>query len=176
MHLRTFCSLAILGSAAMALAAPASAQDSTFTRHKYEACVEAPSPEPGVIEVRRCAGKAGIAVRWMSEPDSSSVSFGDKPLDEDMGLGAAFEVGSTIEWRSARRSRTPIAAIVRYKTGAGVGSLNKSVLVVYRLEPSGTSCLMGVVGEPNAGAKARRLVDQSAGTFVCGKSARISER
>jgi hypothetical protein len=174
MHLRTF----VIAAAAFlaCLTAPAAAQESSFTRHKYDACAQEPSPEPGVIEVRRCQGKSGIAVRWMSEPDSSSVSFGDKPLDEDMGLGAAFEVGSTIEWRALRRSRTPAAAIVRYKTGAGVASLNKSVLVVYRIESPGTSCLMAVVGEPNAGAKARRLVDQSAATFVCGKSARISDR
>ena len=174
MHMRT---LVIIAAATTApLASTAAAQESSFTLHKYEACVQEPSPEPGVIEVRRCQGKAGIAVRWMSEPDSSSVSFGDKPLDEDLGLGAAFEVGGTIEWRALRRSRTPAAAIVRYKTGAGVASLNKSVLAVYRLESSGTSCLMAVVGEPNAGPKARRLVDQSAATFVCGKSARISDR
>ena len=155
-----------------AYAGPAAAQESSYTRHKYEACSRAQSPEPGVIEVRRCQGKSGIAVLWMSEPDSSSVSFGDKSLDEALDLGgAAFEVGSTIEWRTGRRGSTPVAAIVRYRVGAGVSSLNRSVLVVYRLQPSGGSCVMGVVGGADVNL-ARRVVDQSAGSFVCGKSAR----
>jgi hypothetical protein len=162
--------------AVMASATPADAQESTTTRHKYEACAQEPSPEPGVIEVRRCPGKAGIAVRWMSEPDSSSVSFGDKPLDEDFNLAPAYEVGTAIEWRSPRKGGAPSAAIVRYRIGSGVASLNRSVLVVYRLESSARSCVMAVIGEPGANAKARRLVDQSAATFVCGKSARISDR
>ena len=159
-----------------ALATPAEAQESTTTRHRYETCAQEPSPEPGVIEVRRCPGKAGIAVRWTSEPDSSSVSFGDKPLDEDFNLAPAYEVGTAIEWRSPRKSGAPSAAIVRYRIGSGVASLNRSVLVVYRLQPSGGSCVMAVIGEPGANATARRLVDQSAGTFVCGKSARVSDR
>lgn len=174
MRLPTF--VIAIGLVAAGFVAAAAAQESATTRHNYETCAQEPSPEPGVIEVRRCQGKAGIAVRWMSEPDSSSVTLGDKPVDEDLGLGPAFEVGNTIEWRSARRARTPGAAIVRYKTGASVSSLNKSVLVVYRLEPSGVSCVMGVVGGAHANATARRLVDQSATTFVCGKSARITDR
>lgn len=149
----------------------AAAQESSYTRHKYDTCAKTESPEPGIIEVHRCPGKAGIAVRWISEPDSSSVSFGENPLDEALDIGGAFEVGSTIEWRSARKGGTPIAAIVRYRAGAGITHLTKSVLVVYRLEPSGASCVMAVLGPD--GNQARRVVDQHAQSFVCGKSSRV---
>lgn len=151
---------------------PVFAQQSITTHHNYEQCREAPSPEPDVIEVRRCKGRSGTAVFWMSEPDSSSVSFG-KSLDEDMGLGAAFEAGPSIEWRSSRNGGRPAAAIVRYMSGDSVGKLNKVRLVVHRLEPSGRSCIMGVIAGDNAG-KARALVDRSADDFVCGKSKRAS--
>lgn len=153
---------------------PAISQESHYTRHEYEACAPAPSPEPGVIEVRRCAGRSGIDVLWMSEPDSSSVSFGTRALDESLDLAAAFEAGTTIEWRSGAARSVPIAAIVRYSAGAGVGNLNRSVLVVYRVAPSGPSCIMAVVSGADANEKARRLVDASAAGFVCGKSARLA--
>ena len=86
------------------------AQDSHYTRHDYGNCEEAPSPEPGIINVRRCVGFYGIAVAWISEPDSSSVQFGDNPLEEYLDLGAAFEVGTTIEWRTGAGHYSLIAS------------------------------------------------------------------
>jgi hypothetical protein len=166
-----FVTIAILGIWSQ----PVSAQGSSTTRHNYEACKQDPSPEPDVIEVRRCTGPSGIDVIWTSEPDSSSVDFGDDPLDEEMAIGNVFEVDPTIEWRSGRTAR-PVAAIARYKVGAGIASLNETRLVVYRIEPSGRSCIMGVVagGGPSATRKARALIDRSAEKFVCGKSKRTN--
>lgn len=155
---------------------PAFAQQSITTRHNYEKCPEAPSPEPDVIEVRRCSGPTGIAVLWMSEPDSSSVSFGNNPLDEDLGIGAAFEVGTVIEWRSGKTGKTPIAAVIRYRTGDSVGKINKSRLVVHRIEPSGRSCIMGIITGNAANDKARVLIDGSADHFICGKSGRTDKQ
>lgn len=154
----------------------AAAQESITTRHNYEKCRKAPSPEPGIIEVRRCSGPLGITVIWMSEPDSSSVSFGSNPLDENLGIGPAFEAAAEIEWRSGKAGKTPVAAIVRYETGDSVGKLNKSRLVVHRIEPSGRSCIMGVVSGSRASNKARALIDGSAEWFVCGKSRRADQR
>lgn len=148
----------------------AAAQESITTRHSYEKCREAPSPEPGIIDVRRCSGPSGIAVLWMSEPDSSSVSFGSNPLDENLEIGAAFEADAAIEWRRGKTGKRPIAAIVRYATGDSVGKLDKSQLVVHRIEPSGRSCIMGVITGSGASDRARALIDRSADHFVCGKS------
>lgn len=157
---------------------PAAAQESSYTRHAYQSCKAASSPEPGVIELRRCQGQAGIPVTWTSEPDSSSVGFGDRPDEESLDIGSAFEVGSTIEWRSAgagkdSAGKRPVAAIVRYKVGDSVGKLNASRLVVYRIEASGRSCVMGVVAGGDANARARIMVDRSAAGFVCGTSKRL---
>jgi hypothetical protein len=149
----------------------AAAQESITTRHNYEKCREAPSPEPGIIEVRRCSGPLGITVIWMSEPDSSSVRFGD-PLDEEMDLGAAFEAGTVIEWRSGKAGNAPVAAIASYQAGDSIGKLNRSRLVVHRIEPSGRSCIMGVITGGGASDKARALIDGSAERFVCGTSKR----
>ena len=149
------------------------AQESHYTRHDYASCAEAPSPEPGVIDARRCAGFGGIAVRWMSGPDSSSVRFGSDPLEEYLDLGAAFEVGTTIEWRSSGAGGLPIAAIVRYHSGESVADLDRNQLVIYRTEPSGRSCVMGVVAGADDNLKAREMADRLAAAFVCGTSKQI---
>ena len=169
--------VALLTATMLGLASnPVFAQQSITTRHNYEKCREAPSPEPEIIEVRQCSGPSGIAVIWMSEPDSSSVSFGSKPLDENLEIGAAFEAAAAIEWRRGKTGKTPVAAIVRYQTGDSVGKLAKSRLVVHRIEPSGRSCIMGVISGRGATNKARALIDGSAVRFVCGKSRRADQQ
>jgi hypothetical protein len=151
------------------------AQETIITHHRYEECAKAPSPEPGIIEVRRCSGPSGIAVMWKSEPDSSSISFGNNPLAEDLEIGSAFEAGTAIEWRSGKTGTTPVAAIVRYRTGDSVGKLGKSRLVVHRIERSGQSCIMAVLTGDDASSKARLLIDGSAERFVCGTSKRTDQ-
>lgn len=151
----------------------AAAQDSHYTRHDYASCEEAPSAEPGIIDIRRCPGFGSIAVQWISEPDSSSVQFGDDPLDEYLDLGAAFEVGTTIEWRTGQAGGGPVAAIVRYRTGDSVARLSRSRLVVYRLAPSGHSCVLGMITGASDNLKARELADAHAAAFACGTSKRI---
>jgi hypothetical protein len=151
------------------------AQDSHYTRHDYDSCEEAPSPEPGIIDVRRCIGLDGVAVTWISEPDSSSVQFGDDPLDEYLDLGAAFEVGTTIEWRTAEVGGSPVAAIVRYRAGDSVANPARSRLVIYRLAPSGRSCVLGMVTGAGDNLKAREVADRHAAAFVCGTSKQIGQ-
>lgn len=146
--------------------APAPAQESRYTRVDFSKCPEAKSPEPGVIEVRRCVGPGGVPVTLTSEPDAALVTFGKAPLDEALGLGSFHQPGDTIEWRGD-------AAIVRYQVGASVEKLDRSVLAVYRLERSGRSCVMAIVHEPGANVKARRVADAEAPRFRCGTSARL---
>lgn len=154
---------------------PVAAQETVITRHSYEECRKAPSPEPGIIEVRRCIGPSGIAIIWTSEPDSSSVRFGSNPLGEELSIGAAFEAGTAIEWRSGKTGTAPVAAIVPYRTGDSVGKLDRSRLVIHRIEPSGRSCIMAAVTGDGASGKARLLIDGSAERFVCGKSKRADQ-
>lgn len=158
----------------LALAGPAvAAPDSVYTRHDYQRCPEAKSPEPGVVTVRTCSGAAKTSVTWTADSDSSALSFGRSPVEEDLDIASFFEAQPTIEWRNGPDGR-PYAAITRYKVGKSVGTLIESRLVVYRLEPGGRSCIMGDVVEPLANAKARALADGLAAGFVCGSSKRVS--
>lgn len=80
-----------------------------------------------------------------------------------------------MEWRgpTVGGGVRPLAAIVRYRTGRGVGGLNKSRLVVYRVAANKASCIMGMADGPDANAAARAIADRYAAAFVCGTSTRI---
>ncbi|MCX5515241.1 hypothetical protein C3941_12850 [Kaistia algarum] len=169
--------LAVL-AAVLALAPPAEGRtfDSRYSRFDYASCPEGKTPEPGIIEVRICRGLGPIDVVWTAEPDSSEVRFGTDTPDEVLGLGDFHEAGDTVEWRLRSRNgrATAIAAIIRYWTGTNIGRLDRSRLVVYRIEPSGRSCVIGLVdsSRPNANAEARQIADRWSADFVCGVSAR----
>lgn len=168
----------IIATALFTLAAASAANadpKSTYTQHRYTTCPEGKSPEPGVVTVRRCSGPGGLAVTYMGDPDSAVLTFGRSPVSESVDLDSFYEPGDRIEWRGASSSDPrPVSAIVRYRVGKSVGALKQTRLVVYRIEPSGRSCVMAVVREPNANKKARDIVDAGAASFRCG-SKRVSE-
>lgn len=148
---------------------------STYTEHRYSACPEGKSPEPGVISVRRCSGPAGLAVTYTADDDSAVLTFGKAWTAESVDLGSFYEQTTKIEWRGASSGDPrPVSAIVRYRVGQSVGRLNETRLVVYRIEPSGRSCVMAVVREPGANQKARDIVDRNASGYRCG-SKRLGE-
>jgi hypothetical protein len=163
--------------AALLLCAPPShgleAKKSVYTRHVYSRCPPLKSPEPGVVEIRSCLG-VGVNLFWTADDDGAVVSFGRAPIKESLDIAPFLEAGDTIEWRSTDASRgKPVAAIVRYGIGQRVGALKSFRLVVYRLEPSGRSCVMAVVNGPGANEKARAVADRDAAAFKCGSSKRL---
>ncbi|WID99139.1 hypothetical protein QO058_13370 [Bosea vestrisii] len=170
--------LALAIGFATLLAAPLRAEQwaSSYTAHDYAKCrKDKGNGDP--ISIHRCPGKAGIIVIWTAGDDSSSVDFGASPTQETISDKASFfEVGKTIEWRGPKGKR-PLAAIVRYATGASVGKLNGSRLVVYRLAPDGASCIVGSVDarKPDANNSARRLADEKSASFRCGQDARSED-
>lgn len=149
---------------------------SSYTTHEYTKCrKDQGNGDP--VSVHRCPGKAGITVIWTAGDDSSAVEFGAKALQETISAKAAFfEAGKTIEWRGPKGGK-PQAAILRYATGANVGKLDGSRLVVYRLAADGSSCILGSVDarKPDANAAARRLADEKAPSFRCGRDARSED-
>ncbi|RDJ21935.1 hypothetical protein DWF00_26780 [Bosea caraganae] len=156
-------------------APPAAAQDwaSSYTKHDYAKCPKAKPDEDGV-SVRRCPGKAGIAVTWTAGDDASFVELGTKPVEEGLSDKAGFfEAGSTIEWRGPKAGK-PQATILRYAIGQAIGKLDGSLLVVYRLGAEGASCIIGSVDGRgrDANAQARRLADGKAASFRCGQDQR----
>lgn len=162
---------------ALSLAAaslPALANESAYTKHVWEKCPTIGDEADGVVK-RRCAGRAGIDVIWTAGDDSSAVDFGERPAEQFLEIASFFEAGTTIEWRGPANGR-PVAAILRYATGDRIGRLNRSVLVVYRLQPDGVSCVMGTVDgrAKDANVRARTLVDTQANGFRCGESKQVA--
>ncbi len=160
---------AVLGLALLPEPASAQAPVSTYSRHDYQKCPRAKPDEDGV-SIHRCKGQSGIVVTWTAGDDSSSVSFGARPADEPIVEAPFFEAGTTIEWRGPKGGK-PQAAILRYKTGQRIGKLDGSRLVVHRLGPDGSSCVIGSLGgrEANANAAARQLANEKAAGFRCGQ-------
>ncbi|MCP4558947.1 MAG: hypothetical protein GY873_01770 [Bosea sp.] len=174
----TIARLALAIGLATVLSTPLRAEPwaSSYTTHDYAKCrKDKGNGDP--VSVHRCAGKAGITVVWTAGDDSSAVAFGAKALEEAVTDKAAFfEAGKTIEWRGPKGGR-PQAAILRYATGASVGKLDGSRLVVHQLAADGASCIIGSVDarKPDANAAARRLADEKATGFRCGQDARSED-
>lgn len=162
---------AFLAVVALTCWAPANAapaiKESTYTNHNYAKCPSDPATESGVVR-RNCVGVAAIIVTWTKNGPSSGLWFGRSPLKESFDLGASYSPANTIEWRIGKSSQgRPVAAIVRYSASGGART------VVYRIETSGaSSCVMAILREPGAAAKARALVDSDAEGFRCGSSKR----
>jgi hypothetical protein len=158
------------------LGAPAEAEPahvSTRTRHDYPRCEARASPHPGIVEIRRCRGPRGIAVNWSADDDSSSVTFGARPFDEEFGMTGFFEAGREIAWRGPAGA-APVAAILPYRVGSRIGALDATKLVVYRLNGARSSCIMAIVAGDDAAARAAALVDRFATGFRCGTDRRLS--
>lgn len=164
--------LLVIGLPVPASPAATAGYESAYTTHDWEKCPPGETPEPDIVTVHRCPGRGGFDAVWSGEEDGSWVEFGSAPLDEELGFGSFFEAGNRIEWRGPKGG-TPAAAILRYQVGSRIGRLNRTLLVVYRLEPGGASCIMGeIVGGADANARARRLVDTRAAGFKCGSAKR----
>lgn len=158
-------SIALAAFAALPMiAAHAGSFGSVYTKHSYQDCMEDPSSEPDVSEVRRCEGPDGHPVLWTGAPDASWVEFGSGPFAIP-DLDTFFEVAPVLEWRGPLRKGkvVPQAVIARYHTGPAIGRLSSSRLVVHRLD--GRPCVIAVIHgvAPKANEKARAAADAAHG-------------
>ena len=164
--------IAIVVFASLA-AAPARAQaiDSAYTKHDYQKCKVVGDEDP-VLETL-CQGYAGIPVRWLNGPDSSSIFFGDEPAPDDT-YDERFTfavVENTVEWRGPRKAGriAPFAAIVRFQLCRSIGGPCKPELALFRLEGKRRSCIAATLGGTRADAnvKARAIADGFVRGFRC---------
>lgn len=130
--------------------------------------------------VYRCAGYAGIEVRLSAGDQRMQVSFGRHAAEEPAARQTfpAFNSVSegAIEWRLDLQEHgrpRPFAAIMRWnvKQDESHRPSNGSVLVVTRLD-QGHVCHVGYVdarANPDANELARRIADENARRFQCGK-------
>jgi hypothetical protein len=158
----------------MALAmAPSSARalDGGYSTFDYAACKEI---DRGVgYSTRSCVGPGGLAVVYTGDEGAASVAFGTRGLVGDIPLDGSFAAGKTIEWRGEKVGGvlTPRAAILRYDVGPSPDGPFRSRLLVYKLVDKSASCVAATIapGGASANLRARRIADDIARTFVCGK-------
>jgi hypothetical protein len=136
----------------------------------------------------RCAGLGNVPVRLSAVDQRMQVTFGNGKDDLASsqtfpGFNDVYE--GTVEWRiekTAGRAR-PFATILRWNVvtptdrdkATSPSKASGRVLVVTRLGPGGV-CHVGYVdakANPDANELARKLADETARTFKCGKDKRI---
>jgi hypothetical protein len=152
---------------------PALAADSLYTKYDWETCKKIAKEDD--TTTRRCAGPGGLVVMYSAGEDSAFVAFGAKGVRGETSLGEFYFPRDTVEWRNA--AGAPVAAILRYDIGRSISGPFKSSLVVYKLEGSKSSCVVGVVngGRKDANERAREIADKHAVSFACDRDPILRE-
>lgn len=166
----------MIGTFAFALAAgvaPAVAADGAYTKFDWETCKKIAKEDDTIT--RRCAGPGGLVVMYSAGEDAAFVAFGARGLRGESSLGEFYFPKDTVEWRNA--AGKPVAAILRYDIGQSISGPFKSSLVVYKLEGSKSSCVVGVVngGRNDANERARAMADERAASFACERDKMLRE-
>jgi hypothetical protein len=177
---------------ALALAsAPALSQAITraYTTFDAKTCKHERGTQPEDYGSWLCAGFGGLPVYLTAGDQRMYVSYGS--AKDTPALSQTFPAFNdvykgTVEWRieeSAGGKARPFATILRWNVMTAAdqeharGPVNASgqVLVVTRLDPGGV-CHVGYVdarANANANELARKIADEQARNFKCGKDKRI---
>ena len=182
------------GGALIALAlasAPAASQTVEFVYTKFDSkqCKHRKGRAPEDYGSWLCPGYEKIPVRLSAGDQRMQVTFGnwkdDLAASQTLsGFNDVYE--GTVEWRIERRSAgkaRPFATILRWNLVTARDSENATgpikstgrILVVTRLGPGGV-CHVGYVdarANSDANELARKIADEHARAFKCGKDARI---
>lgn len=127
-----------------------------------------PGENPDFL-VKKCDGYRDQST-WIYYSDSTRAYVGFGPKENTSGrFGNEGVETRRLEWRGLMKdgSFEPFAVIVRMRQEAGVepdGAPRRSFLVVYRLRPNGTSC---IVGDSDSNTKAREIADASLTRYTC---------
>ena len=188
---------AVLGLVSQAVMVPAQAQEraresannivsvySSFDADKT--CKHKPGKDEEDYGSWTCPGHGGLNVYLTAGDQRMQVSFGrnaraasrEKAASETFpGFNSVYQ--GTIEWRMEKLpdgKARPFATILRWNTRNAAdaerddGKSTGRTLVVTRLNPGGV-CHVGYVDarKPGANEEARRLADEKARSFKCGK-------
>ncbi len=170
-------------------ATPARAQDIVSAYTQFDAdrtCKHTRGREVEDYGSWRCPGYGGLGVHLSAGDQRMQVSFGTIAKDAARELAAEQTFpgfnsvySGTVEWRIEKLpdgSARPFATILRWNVMTeadverGDGKSTGRTLVVTRLNPGGV-CHVGYVDAraPGANEAARKLADEKARTFKCGK-------
>lgn len=182
--------LAIAAAACITATWPASAGDisSAYTDLDWKAdCVvygQAAENEGDWADYA-CSGYRGYPVLISYDDERESIYYGF-PKAEMTDVWESFvafnESGPKVEWRIETNGdlAVPFAAIQRRTVSAGDAADKKvDVLVVSKVgqpggEPGCTVGLIAAAGNPQANDEARKIADEKAKTFQCGKDRRVT--
>ena len=176
-------SVIVLASAGLSPAAGQSVSR-VYTTFDTKSCRHTPGRDAEDYGSWRCRGHAGVEVVLGAGDQRLRVSFGRNAAREPAARQTfpAFNsvYSGTIEWRIERApdgKPRPFATILRWNVKLETDQRDATgrVLVVTRLGPGGV-CHVGYVdarANPDANALARRIADESARTFRCGRQKRI---
>jgi hypothetical protein len=191
-----FCMSLRLAGALVGLAVvstPASAQSVEYVYTKFDAktCKHTKGRDVEDYGSWLCPGLGKIPVRLSAGDQRMFVTFGSGKSKDDLAVEQTFPgfndvYEGTIEWRiekSADGKTRPFATILRWNIitptdrDKATGPIKSSgrALVVTRLGPGGV-CHVGYVdarANPDANELARKIADEHARTFKCGKDKRI---
>jgi hypothetical protein len=173
------------------LSAPALSQtiEHAYTKFDSKTCKHTKGKDVEDDGSWLCEGYAGLRVQLSAVDQRMTVTFGqtrNTDLVQSQTLPSFNDVyEGTIEWRfekSASGKPRPFATILRWnvmtpedRDKATATKATGRVLVVTRLGRGG-SCHIGYVdarANPDANELARKLADERARTFKCGKDKRI---
>lgn len=171
-------------TAAIAFANPhgARANDSAYTDLDLDKCRTVAEDEMGASLL--CRGYERYDVHFSESDLRQSIVYGplDKKLENEVfeSFEAFNHVGSKIEWRRDTTG-TPFATILRWfvenvddQAGMPTKESTGQVLVISRVaQPSdGLGCVVGYVdalSNPDANELARKVADEQAQNFACGR-------
>lgn len=173
-----------IGASLLAATAPASAQDSTYTRIHNCSAQNAPAGFEYLISFLACEGYGGWTVYSGATEQTARLAFGSRNIARQLSEtpitsnGAFSTTAETIEWRV--RGRTAYATIARWTARRGPTRLEE-YLVVTALDTRNGAChvaYIDVTVVSSANVVARAVADQMADGFRCGSRGpqRISAR
>jgi hypothetical protein len=173
------------------LSAPALSQtiESVYTKFDAKKCRHTKGTEVEDYRSWQCPGYADLQVRLSAGDQRMYVSYGpwkDSLAAEQTFPGFNDVYEGTVEWRiekNAHGKPRPFATILRWNVmtaedqekATGPTKATGRMLVVTRLGPGG-SCHVGYVdarANPNANELARKIADEHARAFKCGKDEAI---
>lgn len=168
-------------------AAAAGGEASVYTSFDTKSCrvTSRPNVEEEDYGSWDCPGYRTVRIRIAAGDQRMLVSFG-RSRDDDLaksqtlpGFNDVYE--GVVEWRLEGPNGRPFATILRWNVRKGADmtdgptSASGRVLVVTRLGPGGV-CHVGYVDarlNQDANALARRIADETARGFRCGKDNRV---
>lgn len=172
MHVRIL--FAVSAAAIIGAATPVQAQSVSYSSLKEPACkgatgnAQARKDDHGHV-IYSCPGVKGWRVRLVYRGTSVIAEFAPTTArQKSFTLGAPYDIGPRIEWRSATKGEAPYAAIVRLHSRADAGRVESALAV---LGVSGSKmCLSAIVTPaalPNQNAAATTAADELKTSGLC---------